>query len=204
MAPPMDPRTDRPDEPGLAVQAGGRDGSGRVPVGAAPAAGGPMRLPLVGSRTGSHSHMGGLAAILVDGDRAEVAPAALHAKSRVEQGVRWVDDPAQVPAGRQYWVVWIAQGGAGGRGIRGAVASPMWIDRQAMVGYKHLAGHVNDMSRAMKGVVDLSGLTAAQRRAVGEAIRARAPQVWAATDPAIRAQLGGEAADAAADPGDGA
>ncbi|WP_042501298.1 YwhD family protein [Thermaerobacter marianensis] len=157
-----------------------------------------MRLQLVGTRSGPHSHLGGLAAILVDGDQAQVAPGALHAKSPVEQGVRWVDDPAQVPHGRQYWVVWIAQGGGAGRGIRGAVASPMWIDREAMVGYKHLAGHVNDMSRAMKGVVDLGGLTAAQRKAVGEAIRARAPQVWEATDPAVRAQLGGEAGEAPA------
>ncbi|HEY8552375.1 MAG TPA: YwhD family protein [Thermaerobacter sp.] len=205
MAPRMDPTTHRPDERGRPTaqpaQPGGPEPVDRVPAGAAPAADAPMRLPLVGARKGSHSHLGGLAAILVDGERAEVAPAALHAKSRVEQGVRWVDDPAQVPAGRQYWVVWIAQGGAGGRGIRGAVASPMWIDRQAMVGYKHLAGHVNDMSRAMKGVVDLSGLTAAQRKAVGEAIRARAPQVWEATDPAIRAQLGGDAVGAASDAG---
>lgn len=151
-----------------------------------------MRLQVVGTRTGPHSHLGGLAAILVDGDRAQVSPGALHAKSPVELGVRWVDDPARVPAGREYWVVWIAQGGGGGRGVRGAVASPMWIDRDAMVGYKQLARHVNDMSRALKGVIDLGGLSAAQRRAVGEAIRARAPQVWQATDPAVRAELGGD------------
>lgn len=173
-----------------APSSGGASGGG----GSAGGGGGAVRLQLVGTRPGPHSHLGGLAAILVDGDRATVSPGALHAKSPVEQGVRWVDDPAQVPGARQYWVVWIAQGGAGGRGVRGAVASPMWIDRQAMVGYKHLARHVNDMSRALKGVIDLEGLSDAQRRAVGEAIRARAPQVWEATDPAVRAALGGEPA----------
>lgn len=149
---------------------------------------GAVRLNLVGARS-QHSHIGGLAAILVDGDQATVSPGALHAKSPVEAGVRWVDDRSQVPQGRCYWVVWIAQGG--GRGIRGAVASPMWIDRQAMVGYKHLPGHVNDMSRAMKGVVDLQSLTPAQRRAVRDAILAKAPQVWEATDPSVRAHFEG-------------
>ena len=161
---------------------------------------GPIRLNLVGARTGPHSHLGGLAAVLVDGEQAQVAPGALHARSPVEVGVRWVDSRDQVPRGRCYWVVWIAQGGGrdGGRGIRGAVASPMWIDREAMVGYKHLAGHVNDMSRAMKGVVDLRQLTPVQRRAVRDAIVAKAPQVWEATAPEVRAHFEGEAGEGAA------
>ena len=183
---PVIPAGQVPVTPGPGGGTGAGAGAGR------PQGGGPMRLQLVGTRSGPHSHLGGLAAILVDGDEAQVSPGALHAKSPVEQGVRWVDDPSQVPSGRPYWVVWIAQGGGSGRGVRGAVASPMWIDREAMVGYKQLARHVNDMSRALKGVIDLGELTPAQRRAVGRAIRSRAPQVWEATDPSVRAALGGE------------
>lgn len=161
--------------------------------GRAPGEGAAIQLNLVGART-EHGSIGGLAAILVDGEDARVSPGALHGKSPVETGVRWVQNREEVPNARCYWVVWVAQGQGpdGRRGIRGAVASPMWIDREAMVGYKHLAGHVNDMSRALKGVVDLRELTPAQRRAVREAIIERAPRIWEGTAPEIRACFEGD------------
>lgn len=112
--------------------------------------------------------LGNLAAAIVEGNTAYFSAEALHARSPAERGVTWVDDPQQVPQGKQYWVVWLTLGRneAGGRCYKGLVACPMWIDRTAMAGYKSLPEHVNGMRAALAGQVELGDMPAEARQAL--------------------------------------
>jgi len=135
--------------------------------------------------------LGNLSALIIDGDHAYVAPDALHGRSPVEQGVRWVKDPAEVPAGRTYWVAWVTlgRGPDGHRGYRGLTVSEMHIDREALVGYKHLPSHVNAMKAALDGHVDVSGLPAPARRALAAELKGRGLDFWRHARPEIKMAL---------------
>lgn len=149
-------------------------------------------LRIVGAPQDEHSAtIGNLAAVLIDGDRAEVDPGALHGRSRVEAGVRWVPSPDQVPAGRTYWIAWVTagRGDDGARGFKGVTVSNMLIDRQAMVGYKYLAQHVNAIRAALEGQVDLDGLPPEGRAALRHLLEERSPEMWRRAQRAFRKAL---------------
>ncbi|HLS88619.1 MAG TPA: YwhD family protein [Sphingobacteriaceae bacterium] len=134
--------------------------------------------------------LGNLAAAIVEEDTAYFSAEALHARSPAERGVKWVDDPQQVPQGKEYWVVWITLGRneAGGRCYRGLVACPMWIDREAMVGYKSLADHVNGMRAALAGQVEVGNMTPEARQALRRLLSWE-KELWENTPAPIRRQL---------------
>lgn len=149
-------------------------------------------LRIVSAPSDPHqASIGNLASVVIDGAHAEVDPGALHGRSRVEAGVRWVGSPDEVPAGRVYWVAWVTAGRRedGQRGYKGLTVSRMLIDRQAGVGHKHLAQHVNAIRAAMEGQVDLDGLPAEGRRALRILLAERAPALWEHARPQVRRAL---------------
>ena len=137
--------------------------------------------------------LGNLAAVVIEGDHAYVSPGALHGRSPVEQGVRWVKDPAEVPNGRRYWIAWVTlgRGPDGQRGYRGLTVSEMIIDREAMVGYKHLPSHVNAMKAALDGRVDVSGLPEEARTALAAELKGRGLSFWRHAFPEVKKALRG-------------
>lgn len=124
--------------------------------------------------------LGNLSAIIVTEDHAFVSPEALHGRSPVEQGIKWVDSLDQVPNPKQYWIAWVTTGrnASGERGYRSVTVSPMWIDRTAMVGYKRLGHHVNDMKAALDGTIKLNDLPEPARIALLAELKSRGLQFW--------------------------
>lgn len=156
------------------------------------------QLPIV---AGDHAYGGRgakLTAIVVDGDRAWWDEAALHGRTAVEQSVTWAKSPDEVPSGRTVNPVWVYIRPAGGGKFRyyGLVAVSMVIDEQNGVGYKNLAEHVNQLSKAMNGEVDVSALDeqglAALRTALNEY-----PEVLANSSDELKQAIGLEAAEGA-------
>lgn len=132
---------------------------------------------------------GTLQAVLVHGDQAVVDEAAMHGRSALEAGLHWVARREELPAAAErHWLVFVTIIPApGGERYGGAVAAELWIDRAGGRGYKDLALQVNRMAEAMAGQVRLDGMTPAERRALGRALAALAPQAWAAAGE-LRAQ----------------
>src|SRR5690606_23379322 len=137
--------------------------------------------------------LGNLSALIIDGDHAYVAPDALHGRSPVEQGVRWVKDPSEVPNGRRYWVAWVTlgRGPDGRRGYRGLTVCEMLIDRDAMVGYKHMPTHVNAMKAALDGHVNVEGRPPEGRTALAAELKGRGLEFWRHASPEIKEALRG-------------
>ncbi|MOA35475.1 YwhD family protein [compost metagenome] len=84
----------------------------------------------------------------------------MHAKSKVEKGIKFSMNREDVPAGRQVWIVWVAvDRSPEGQFYGGLTACEMWIDTEARRGWKILADHVNKMDYALKRRVILDGLS---------------------------------------------
>ncbi|HEY8416802.1 MAG TPA: YwhD family protein [Limnochordales bacterium] len=157
-------------------------------------------LPIVSADNAYGGRGAKLTAVVVDGARAWFDEAALHGRTAIEQAVRWVKTPEEVPNGRWVYPVWVYIRPAAGGGFRyyGLVAVSMLIDEDNGVGWKSLPHHVNQLSKAMNGHVDLSVLNDEARAALREALR-QYPEVLENSSDEIKQALGLSAAAAATD-----
>lgn len=103
--------------------------------------------------------------VILDGDEAYIDIGAMHAKSKVEKGIKFSINREDVPDGRQVWIVWVAvDRSPEGQFYGGLTACEMWIDSEARRGWKILADHVNRMDYALKRKVLLEGLSSQQKQ----------------------------------------
>ncbi|MFD2117521.1 YwhD family protein [Paenibacillus yanchengensis] len=120
-----------------------------------------------------------IACIIIDNGEAYIDVGALHGKSKIEKGVRFSPDRSLTPDGRQCWVVWVAvERHEEGSFYAGATACEMWIDSQAMRGWKILADHVNKLDYAMKRRVILDELAEQEKEALKKLLMEHNPQWW--------------------------
>lgn len=119
-------------------------------------------------------------AVIIEGDEAVIDIGALHAKSRVEKGIRFSPDPSVAPHGETCWLVWIASDKTeeGHSCYAGAAACVMRIDRAQKQGWKVLADHVNRMDAAMKRRVLIDELPLEQKRALKKCLIAHNEALW--------------------------
>lgn len=127
-----------------------------------------MSLNIISSSTKSSKHKGfgagainlnNVSPIIIDGGEAKIDIGAMHAKSKVERGIKFTTNREELEGGRQVWVVWVAvdkqpEGGS----YAGATACEMWIDEEHKKGWKILADHVNKLDYAIKRRIMLSEL----------------------------------------------
>lgn len=134
--------------------------------------------------TGVNKHklpdaLSNLSAVLIDGKEVYIDNGAIHGKSALEKGIRFVTDPDDVPNPRRIILVWVTLRKAIlGRGIHGIGASVFYIDPEAGVGYKHLADQVNKMDGAIKGRVALEVLTPEEHALLGKFLRGQREELW--------------------------
>jgi len=119
----------------------------------------PNKLPIVSGRErGDKTTM--ITAVLIDGDKGWFDEAATHGRTELERGIEWKASPEEVPGGRQIDIVWLyIKPSKGQYTYHGATASSMIIDEEAKVGYKYLADHANQLSKALRGAIDLERLS---------------------------------------------
>lgn len=87
----------------------------------------------------------------VEAGEAVIDIGAMHARSVVEKGIKFLPDKNEVPNGRPYWLVWVTvDRKEEGPYYAGVTACEMTIDREIRRGYKSLPEHVNRMDKALK------------------------------------------------------
>ena len=126
-----------------------------------------------------------MTALLVSPDGgASLEPGALHGRSRVESGIRFVPQRDELGEHAElHWLIWLAIEMDGQQPVRyvGASASEMWIDAERKVGWKVLAAQVNGMSSALRGEVNLKGVGARERAIAGRQLIALSGDAWDAS-----------------------
>lgn len=87
----------------------------------------------------------------VEAGEAVVDVGAMHARSTVEKGIKFLKEKEEVPNEKPYWLVWVTiDRKLEGPYYAGVTACEMTVDRSIRRGYKSLPEHVNKMDKSMK------------------------------------------------------
>ncbi len=87
----------------------------------------------------------------IENDEAFVDIGAMHARSVVEKGIKFLPNKEDVPNGKPYWLVWITiDRKEEGPYYAGVTACELTVDREIRRGYKSLPEHVNRMDKSIK------------------------------------------------------
>ncbi|GGD95844.1 YwhD family protein [Paenibacillus nasutitermitis] len=117
--------------------------------------------------------------VIIDQGEAYIDVGAMHAKSKVEKGIKFSPDKELVPNGRLCWIVWVAvDRSEEGSYYAGATACPMLVDTEARRGWKILAQHVNNLDYAIKRRFVLSELSAEEKAALRGLLIANNQEWW--------------------------
>ncbi|MEW9699236.1 YwhD family protein [Paenibacillus sp. SI8] len=131
-----------------------------------------------------------VSSIIIDGEEAYLDEGALHAKSKIEKGIKFSMNKEDVPNGRKAWIVWVAVDRTEeGAYYAGLSACEMLVDTEARKGWKILADHVNKMDAAMKRKFILDGLDGKERAALKNQLVAHNEEWWNRSDQSLKDAL---------------
>jgi hypothetical protein len=129
-----------------------------------------------------------LSSVIIDGDEAYIDLGAIHAKSKVEKGVKFSVNKDDVPNGRKCWIVWVYVGrDEEGPFYAGLTACEMLVDTEARRGWKILADHVNKMDYAMKRRVIVEGLNDTEKAALKRVLIEHNAEWWEHSSDQVKA-----------------
>ncbi|MCI2253799.1 YwhD family protein [Domibacillus sp. PGB-M46] len=87
----------------------------------------------------------------VEEGSAHIDIGAMHARSAVEKGIKFLKTKEEVPDAKPYWLVWVTvDRKEEGPYYAGVTACEMTVNRDIRRGYKSLPEHVNRMDKSLK------------------------------------------------------
>jgi hypothetical protein len=127
--------------------------------------------------------------VAFDAQGATIDNGALHSRGHLEAGIKLSQDEAARGQGERVLYVWVTHPGAGvPERYHGACTAELWIDRASRKGWKSPIDHVNRMTAAVRGTIDVAALSAEQKRSLASLLEAYAPKAWEASQ-ALRQAL---------------
>ena len=132
-----------------------------------------------------------LSSIIIDGDEAYIDIGAIHAKSKVERGIKFSVNKEDVPNGRKCWVVWVAvdRSEEGASYYAGVTACEMLIDTEERKGWKILPDHVNKLDYALKRRYVIEGLSEKERALLKATLVSHNEDMWERSPEALKELL---------------
>lgn len=118
---------------------------------------------------------------------------AMHARSVVEKGIKFLPNKEEVPNGKPFWLVWVTiERTAKGAYYAGVTACEMMVDREIRRGYKSLPEHVNKMDKSLKRYIMVDHMDAPSKKVLGEFLKGHNEEVWNFSSEKLRSELLGE------------
>jgi hypothetical protein len=131
-----------------------------------------------------------VACVIIDRGEAYLDVGAMHAKSKVERGIKFSPDKANVPNGRPCWIVWVAvDRNAEGSYYAGVTSCEMLIDEEARRGWKVLPEHVNRLDSALKRKYMLDNIGPEEKAALMKLLIAHNAEWWDHSPETLKALL---------------
>lgn len=120
-----------------------------------------------------------VACVIIDNGEAYIDVGAMHAKSKIEKGIKFSPNKDDVPNGRPAWVVWVAvDRNEEGSYYAGATSCEMLIDTEARRGWKLLPDHVNRLDAALKRKFMLDNIGPVEKEALRKLLMEHNPEWW--------------------------
>jgi hypothetical protein len=115
----------------------------------------------------------------VDAGEAEIDVGALHARSVIEKGIKFLKEKAEVPNGKPYWLVWVTiDRSEAGPYYAGVTACFMSVDREIRRGYKSLPEHVNRMDKSLKRQIIVDDMDESSKKVLAAFLHAHNELLW--------------------------
>lgn len=117
--------------------------------------------------------------IIIDAGEAYIDVGAMHAKSKVEKGIKFSPNKEDVPNGRPAWIVWVAvDRNEEGSYYAGATSCEMLIDSEARRGWKLLPDHVNRLDASLKRKFLLDNIGPVEKEALRKLLIEHNAEWW--------------------------
>jgi hypothetical protein len=115
----------------------------------------------------------------VEAGTAEVDIGAMHARSVVEKGIKFLPNREEVPNGKPYWLVWVTiDRKAEGPYYAGVTACEMTVDREIRRGYKLLPEHVNRMDKSLKRQIIVGSMDEKSKQILADFLQNHNKEMW--------------------------
>lgn len=132
-----------------------------------------------------------MSSLILDGDEIYLDNGALHAKSKVEKGIKFSMDKSEVSNGRKCFIIWVAvDRNEAGQFYGGISACEMLVDTEARRGWKILADHVNRMDKALKRHVLVENLNTDEKTLLKQYLVEFNPLWWEHSSESFKSALG--------------
>jgi hypothetical protein len=104
---------------------------------------------------------------------------AMHARSVVEKGIKFLPNKDEVPNGKLYWLVWVTiDRKQEGPYYAGMTACEMTVDREIRRGYKSLPEHVNKMDKSLKRRIMVEEMDNKSKDLLREFLKSHNEEIW--------------------------
>ncbi|WP_163183151.1 YwhD family protein [Neobacillus sedimentimangrovi] len=126
----------------------------------------------------------------IEAGEAEIDIGAMHARSAVEKGIKFLPNQDEVPNGKPYWLVWVTiDRNEEGPYYAGVTACYMTVDREIRRGYKSLPEHVNRMDKSLKRHIIVDHMDEKSKRVLGEFLRNHNEELWINSSDELKKSL---------------
>lgn len=126
----------------------------------------------------------------VDAGVAEVDVGAMHARSVVEKGIKFLSNRDEVPNGKPYWLVWVTiDRKEEGPYYAGVTACEMTVDREIRRGYKSLPEHVNRMDKSLKRQIIVDHMDPKSKKILTDYLQNHKLKMWELSSQQLKDDL---------------
>ena len=132
--------------------------------------------------------------VIIDVEEGEavIDVGAMHARSVVEKGIKFLKTKEEVPNGRPYWLVWVTiDRDERGPYYAGVTACEMTVDRSIRRGYKSLPEHVNRMDKSIKRYIIVDHMDEKSKVILREFLKNHNAQLWENSTQQLKDELMG-------------
>lgn len=115
----------------------------------------------------------------VEAGDAVIDVGAMHARSVVEKGIKFLKSKEEVPNGKPYWLVWVTvDRSPEGPYYAGVTACEMTVDREIRRGYKSLPEHVNRMDKSLKRHIIVDHMDDKSKKILADFLQNHNQDMW--------------------------
>ena len=116
---------------------------------------------------------------------------AMHAKSKVEKGLRFYPEIEKLNNPKWYWLVWVTiERNEDGPYYHGVTACELATDREIRRGYKIFPDHVNKMDKSLKGHFIVDHMDDDSKKVLAEFLQNQEGGLWERSSTELKKQLG--------------
>lgn len=116
---------------------------------------------------------------------------AMHARSALEKGIKFLPNKDEVPNGKPYWLVWVTvDRDERGPHYAGVTACEMTVDREIRRGYKSLPEHVNRMDKSIKRHIIVDHMDEKSKVTLREFLQNHDAGMWERSAQQLKDDLG--------------